>query len=329
MGTRFWLHGDAAPYSPATFHGEWDNTASAVTQRIDTAKSPASARIDVTGTETSTDDEYDVLLYRGVSGPLAAGTIGTGTVNLMVGITENDAAANLHFHLHIWVTQGDSDTERGVLLEDYREAAGVNEFGTDVNASGTDLNAAVALSSLTVYDGDRLVVELGYAARNTSATSYNARLLCWYGVYGYAPALAHGGAYYSGANYIDFSETFHGTAAVRTSHGPAEVLILSPGDPDYVTQVMAEVAFPTIIESRVSQVAVERLSPTVVESRVSQAMAEILNAASIDTRVSQFVVEMIGKTSIYCGPPSLSPAALCGKPDVQAWLEWTVPMKEN
>jgi hypothetical protein len=33
--------------------------------------------------------------------------------------------------------------------------------------------------------------------------------------------------------------------------------------------------------------------------------------------------------SSYCGPPSVTSAPLCGKPDVLAWLEWTVPMREN
>jgi len=54
-----------------------------------------------------------------------------------------------------------------------------------------------------------------------------------------------------------------------------------------------------------------------------------LQGTAFEIRGSQTVVELLGKSSTYCGPPSLSPAALCGKHDVLAWLEWTVPMKEN
>ena len=95
------------------------------------------------------------------------------------------------------------------------------------------------------------------------------------------------------------------------------------------SQVISEVLLALPEESRVSQVVVEVLMPTIVESRVSQMVGELLDAGQRPVRVSQIVVELLGKTSSYCGPPSLSPAALCGKPDVLAWLEWTVPMREN
>jgi hypothetical protein len=380
MATRFYLHNDAAPYTPATIRGAWDASGSAVTKRIDASKLPATTSTYVQVAETSAVDEYDVLLYRGVSGPLAAGTIGTGTVNVMLGVYEQNAAANCHYHLHIYVTQGDSDTPRGTLLTDYREGAGVNEWATDYGACAKALNAAQALSSLAVSAGDRIVIEIGFAARNTVTTSY-------YGGIGYGGGRGTrdqvvGDAYNVGFPYIEFSETLPGTATNRISQGPVEtllaettitgrisqgpvetllaettitgrisqgpveVLMTDDANPARVSQVVAEalqtqtssvrvsqavleLVNPSIVQTRVSQIVAELLYPTVIESRVSQAVAEILNTQLSPIRVSQVVIEMLAKVSTYCGEPSLSPATLCGKPDVLAWLEWTVPLREN
>jgi hypothetical protein len=345
MATRFYLHNDAAPYTPATLRGAWDQTAQAVTKRIDASKLPVSTATNVPAAETNVTAEWDVLLYRGVSGPLAAATIGTGTVDVMLPVIENTAAADFNYHLHIYVTQGDSDTPRGTLLSDYREAAGVNEWGTAAATCGRALNAAASLSSLAVSAGDRIVIEIGYAARNTVTTSYTGTL--YYGVPAGKADLVAGGPS-TNLGYIEFSETLAGTAANRVSQGaieitldedtaPAarvtqgavEIAIESTGDELRTSQVMAEVAWPTIIVTRLSQFVVEILQPTVIESRVTQVIAELLDAGVHPIRVTQLVVELLGKSSTYCGPPSLSPAALCGKTDVLAWLEWTVPLKES
>lgn len=361
MATRFYLHNAAAPYTPATIRGAWDNSASAVTKAIDASHHPINSITSVTVAETSTDTEWDVLLYRGVSGPLKAGTIGTGTVNLCVGVDTSNAAADMHWHVHIYVTQGDSDTPRGTLLDNYRESAGTNEWpSTD---QGWALNAAASLSSLAVSDGDRLVVELGYTARNASATSYSGEL--YYGSGRLADLAASDTVNYATYNgWIEFSETLTGTATNRVSQGPVETLLtettvsglVSQGPVEVlmtdianparvsqvvaeilqdqtastrVSQVVAELLLPTVVQSRVSQIVAELMTPTVIESRVSQAVVEILNVQQNPTRVSQIVIEMLARVSVYAGDPAISTAGLCGKPDVLAWLEWTVPMREN
>ena len=101
--------------------------------------------------------------------PLAAQTI-SGTLDVCLGVRENNAALDAHFHLHAYVTQGDSDTPRGTLVEDYREAAGTNEWTT--TSTGRALAAPVTVTNVTTQAGDRLVIEIGFAARNAIATSY-------------------------------------------------------------------------------------------------------------------------------------------------------------
>lgn len=117
--------------------------------------------------------------------------------------------------------------------------------------------------------------------------------------------------------------------AAWVSQGAVEVTIESTGDELRVSQVMAELAWPTIIHTRVSQIVAEVLCPNVIELRLTQIVAELLDAGVHPIRVSQVVVELLGKQSTYCSEPSLSPAVLCGKSDVLAWLEWTVPMREK
>jgi len=365
MATRFYLHNDAAAYTPATIRGAWDRTSDAVTKRLEGSRLPTNALGMVSPWTGEATDEYDVLLYRGVSGVLAAGTIGTGTVDVMLPVYANNATVNLHYHLHIYVTQGDSDTSRGTLLSDYREAAGVNEWGYDSATCGRALNAPAALSSVTVSAGDRIVVEIGYAERNVASDWVNPTI--YFGVPSlYTPLLVAGGPA-GHVGYIEFSETFASSQPARVtqgavdvaidedaaqaaivSQGPVEVLMVSDNDPQRLTQVVVEytdenatatarltqafveILTPAVVASRLTQALIELLTPTVVESRWTQTLAEMgLQGTAFEIRGSQTVVELLGKSSTYCGPPSLSPAALCGKPDVLAWLEWTVPMKES
>ena len=128
--------------------------------------------------EANTAAEYDVLLYRGVSGPLAAQTI-SGTVDVLLGVGNRAPTnADLHYHLHVYVTQGDSDTPRGTLLTDYREAAGVNEWPNVVDESrpGQALTARASAGLAGGYRGrsagrrDRLY-RAQYASRRRSPAS--------------------------------------------------------------------------------------------------------------------------------------------------------------
>jgi len=120
------------------------------------------------------------------------------------------------------------------------------------------------------------------------------------------------------------------TTETRVTQGAVEVALTETTVAARVSQGAVEVVMTDDANSaRVSQLVAEVLSPVVAATRVTQIVAELLIPIVVAARITQIVVELIGKSSTYCGPPSLSPAALCGKPDVLAWLEWTVPMKES
>lgn len=230
--TKLYLTNTAAPYTPATLRGAWDQTAGAVTKALDPSTRGGGDDTTVTIAETNVSTTFDVLLYRGVSGPLAAQTLG-GTINLMIQVLESAALADMNWHIHAYVTQGDSDTPRGTILTDYVEALGVNEWPSGV-VTFKALNAAQALSALAVSDGDRLVVELGYISREASATSRSGTIS--YGTLHSGMQLADGTLGYAGTNpskagFLQFSQAIlmSATPAVRVSQVFLEVL--SPNIP--------------------------------------------------------------------------------------------------
>lgn len=167
MATRFWLTNAAAPYTPTTRRGAWD-TASGEDVQLLGRKPQGSA-----GTSSinvgSTGADRDVLLHRSISaGAVKAGTI-SGTVEWTIGVKESNVDLNGFWHVHIYVTSGDTDTPRGTLLTDY---IGATEFTT--TATGTDPGAQ-SVTPIAVQVGDRIVVEIGYRA-NSLATTYNATI---------------------------------------------------------------------------------------------------------------------------------------------------------
>jgi hypothetical protein len=167
---RFFLSNTAAGYSPATLRGSWDQTASAVTKKLD--RLPTGATTTVAIAETNATNLWDVLLYRGVSDPFdkAYSFTTSDLVQWMVGVKESSASANDFYHVHIYVTTGDSDTARGTILTN---SIGGTEWTTTATFSS---EGTKTLSALSCSVGDRLVVEIGYQAQNTVTTSFTGTI---------------------------------------------------------------------------------------------------------------------------------------------------------
>lgn len=158
MSSRFYTSNVAPPYTPATFKGAWDKTTNAVTMKLVTDSYSAGFSTNFSSSKSTATADYDICVYRGVSAPLAAQTI-AGTLSLIAGIVESTAAMDAVYHVHVWVTQGDSDTVRGTLLADAIDSI-ANEFSTNT-VGGAKAWSGITLSSVAVSAGDRLVVEIG------------------------------------------------------------------------------------------------------------------------------------------------------------------------
>lgn len=173
--TRFYMQNAAPDVTVATHRGAWDATGSVLQRKLALTKSGAIATQAVA--EASATNNYDVLMLKFVSEPITAAQTITGTLNWVAGSLESNNAMNANWHVHAYVTQGNTDNLRGTLITDYTEAAGTNEWPN--TATGDGPTGAVTLSSVAISANDRIVIEAGYVARNTSTTSRTGTL--WYG----------------------------------------------------------------------------------------------------------------------------------------------------
>jgi hypothetical protein len=262
--TKLYLTARTAPYTPATIRGAWDDSAAMITRALETVFPALTGEIaSIARAETDASPTWDVGLYRGVSGPLAAQTI-AGTVNVIIGALESNVAADFYWHIHIYVTQGDSDTPRGTLLTNYVENT-TNEWPT--TAAGHGLQSAQTLTNIgAITAGDRLVVELGYIARNNVTTSRTGTL--WYGTELQNMPVADltvGGDETSLAGHVLFSNS--------------------------ITE--------QVLPLRVSQSILEVSSDEADGVRVSQAVLEVMSLlADADVRVSQIVLEVMSPAAM-------------------------------
>lgn len=166
--SKFYLfNGDGGNISGTalTWKGGWNNTLSnSNVSVIDPVKihSPASFK---SASETSATNGFKVGVARGVSRSLPAQTI-SGTLDVILGIVESNADANMYWKVYAYVTVGLTDSVRGVLL-DYED----NTVEWPTVSTGTALPSAQTLTSVAISDGDRVVVEFGYVARNTLTSS--------------------------------------------------------------------------------------------------------------------------------------------------------------
>ncbi len=169
---RHYLTGTDAAVVPATAKGSWDQTGSSVAKVL--ATTPAGSGTTVAISETSTTNAWDVLLGRWISAPMTAPATTAGCYLLGVGqVKESASAANMFHHVHAYVTVGDTDAVRGTLITD--SVNSVEAPTSNFIASSTVL-ATRQPPSFPVFPGDRVVVEQGVRANNTSATSYTGTL---------------------------------------------------------------------------------------------------------------------------------------------------------
>ena len=263
--TRLYPSASGVKTTPVTIRGAWEKTVGhAVCGMGAKDLSGLGGPLSIGVAETVATADYDVLLLRCVSAPLAADHTFSGTLDLVMGVQEASSSdADMAFYLHVFVTQGDTDNLRGTLLANYADP-NTNEWGT--TALGKSLSAVATLTAVSALAGDRIVIEIGYRARNTTTSSRTGTI--WYG--GSGSDLTVGGAAAGGIGYFDFSDTF----------------------------TLAE--NPVL---RVSQLAVEALRrPTQARVQVSQLAIEAVRRTSdANLRLSQLAVEVVRRNG---SPPS-------------------------
>lgn len=308
---KLYLSANTAPFTPTNFRGNWNDTAGAVTRRLDSVKVTGGTGATVSRAETSATNPYRVCLYRGVSGPLAAHTFAADSLDAIVGVSVTNTSSEIGWHAHAYITAGDTDTVRGTVLSDYEEAINVKDWTS--NSQTKTFFAPQTTTSVVCSAGDRLVVELGYTARNSVTTSYSG--LLDYGTIGS-----------TGDELADQADNGPTGSATRASFisfttGPTEDLSLVKaritqaavdaaivGTPmARITQVAVDASLVGTPAARLTQAAVEVLrNATPVSVRLTQALAEVARNGPRAARLTQVVVEVL--------IPNNSPAAATGGP---------------
>lgn len=192
--TRVYLNTEAIPYNPATLRGAWDATASPSTGKLSPV--PVGAATNITKAETVATNNWDILFGKWSTVGLVDDKTIDGTVTWIIRRSEANADANAVFHVHLFVTVGNSDVVRGTLLTD---SIGATEFPTTIAAGG---EGAKTLSSVDAKAGDHIVLELGSQLQNTHTTSRNI-------IIGYAGAndvdATNGGTTAGQPKWLEFS----------------------------------------------------------------------------------------------------------------------------
>jgi concanavalin A-like lectin/glucanase superfamily protein len=170
---RYYLGNNNATTLPASPKGAWDDATHGTSAWMGTTQSFGASAY-TTASESVTTADWDGLGDKLETQALPAQII-AGTLNWGLSIGESAAAAHFNWHVHAWVAAGETSTVRGVLLNDYTEPLGINEWPTTQQGWGPN-GGPVAVNPVTIQDGDHIVVEVGYVARNTDATTYSGSM---------------------------------------------------------------------------------------------------------------------------------------------------------
>lgn len=163
----------AAPISPA-FAAEWESVNT--TRRLAvTTKISSSIALTSQADATATSNR-DIGVVQYVSNSIASGPL-SGTVKGQISVRQDGSGENLRSQIIIRVVSNDGSVVRGTLYAgDLTTGTGdpTSEWSTIATNRRFPRDAPVALATVGVQDGDRVVIELG--ARKHAATSVTAEL---------------------------------------------------------------------------------------------------------------------------------------------------------
>lgn len=163
MATRLYLTNAPASYNPGLVRGAWDANGGIVFgKRLGSLKQ--GAQLANGANEASGTSNWDVSLFQFVSDPISENATLSGTMDYVLGLL-GATSLNARTHIHVWVTAGPTTTARGTLLAN-------NIDTTNWPTSPTSFaKTALALNTVNAIRGDRIVVEIGYRAVNTSTAN--------------------------------------------------------------------------------------------------------------------------------------------------------------
>lgn len=180
MATRVYFAIDTAPATPSSWSAGWNKTTGTVSGKLvlSAGGSATNQGISQTNAASGTSGHFTAA-WRAISAPLAAQTI-SGNVKGQLFGSEAAGTDNYTAAFAIKVIKSDN-SDRGVLLavsasDDTSATPPELVVTTATNRSLQDAseNTSIALSSLAVSAGDRLVIEGGFRQASTSTNQGRA-----------------------------------------------------------------------------------------------------------------------------------------------------------
>lgn len=161
MSTRLYLTNSAADYTPNGSSTNWDVTSGAVVNALTGTKTGAATS---KGTqETSTTNNWDVLLARFVSAQIhTAGTL-QGVISAAIAGLTSDTASGMVPRMIVYVEAMDGSV-RGEALDVTGSAWGTSAAGRSFSGTAT---------AVSCQPYDRVVVEVGYTAVTNTTKNAN------------------------------------------------------------------------------------------------------------------------------------------------------------
>lgn len=163
---------EAAAVTPA-FDGGWEDTDSAISRSLITAKSGGESL--GTGPQIAWTAGQDSLARQYVSPPLEGAQTISGTVKCQIAAREFANGDNSTSRLGLRVVSNDGNTVRGTLLA-VANYGPTTEFISNVSRRNKTFADGDTLTSVNAEDGDRIVVEVG--ASDAAGTTPEA-LMGW------------------------------------------------------------------------------------------------------------------------------------------------------
>lgn len=176
MATRFYLPASGSPPVTPVLGSGWEQTTGWSALPTDVTKSNTALANGTARTKDDTIAATDRLdrVYV-TSQQLAAQTI-TGTFSMVQRGFESATANNAWLQVMIRVVSTDGQTQRGTLYAGSTattQSATVGAENQEFQVSGntaTKIKNALAVSSVSAQAGDRITIEIGYRANNTTST---------------------------------------------------------------------------------------------------------------------------------------------------------------
>lgn len=311
MSTTLYLTKLTPGFTPSSFQGSWNTTVGAATGRLSDIIELDNGLTTELFQSIVASNGYKLCAFRGISAPLAANATISGTLDAWVGGFYTGASVTaINTRLYVYVTVGDSNTVRGVLL-DYSEPSGTNNWTTANAFTSYHLGSAQTLSSVGALAGDRIVCEVGVKFTSPTGTD---NITFYYGTTQNGatdPALSATAtdprsavAWIQLSQALTFSEKIRstqfaaeivsaGSPKIRASRFAAEAVYI--GTPSIrLGQIVIETTYTGTPAIRLGQIVIEAIYPNISSAVISKSVVSNINVsqtiAARNTNVSISVI---------------------------------------